>query len=93
MPKVNKQEWIADGWREHYSGFPPDLFYSGDGSMSPWESKPHLHANYSINGDLQSLTYKNAQGVNTYFFRYGSWQAGCAIAEPFSNQVRLIQAL
>lgn len=93
MPKVVKQEWIGDGWKEHYSGFPADLFYSGDASLSPWERKPHLHANYSINGDLQSLTYKNAEGVNTYFFQYGAWQAGCMIAEPFLTQVRLIQQL
>jgi len=93
MPTVNKEEFIDDGWKEHYSGYPADLFYSGDYSTSPWAVVPHLHVNYAISGELQSVTFKDVSGRNTYLFRYGSWSSTGWLPEPFLRQVQLIQQM
>jgi len=65
-----KFDLLSRGWVEHYSGFPADLFFSEKSSdREPWKTVPHLHINYAISGDLQSLTYKNSAKTNTYLYR------------------------
>ncbi|HMB93934.1 MAG TPA: hypothetical protein VKP65_24000 [Rhodothermales bacterium] len=68
MPNINSDALIGRGWKEHYSGFPADLFYAEAGGDSPWATTPHLHINYAIGGTLQSLTYKNTMNQNTYLY-------------------------
>ena len=73
MPTIKPADFTSRGWKEHYSGFPKDLFYAKDGVDNSWLTIPHLHVNYAIGGALQSMTYKNVSGVNTYLFSGGSW--------------------
>lgn len=77
MPKINKEDFTNRGWKEHYSGLPADLFYAPGAPDEPWATNPHLHLNYSMEGDLQSLTYKNARGENQQVYHHtqmGVWQ-------------------
>lgn len=71
MPIIEQGSFTARGWKEHYSGFPADLFYTGTKSDNPWAVKPHLHLNYAMGGSLQSLTYKDDAGQNHYIYICG----------------------
>ena len=84
MPKVVPDDFTQRGWKEHYSGFPKDLFYAKDGADDSWAKKPHLHVNYAIGGELQSVTYKDVSGVNTYLFVNGQWDSSKVLKLHFS---------
>ncbi|CAN5750493.1 hypothetical protein BH10BAC3_BH10BAC3_36370 [soil metagenome] len=84
MPTIKAIDFTARGWKEHYSGFPADVYYAGDGSDSPWKEKPHLHLNYAIGGELKSLTHKDTFGMNVYLYINGEWQASNLLKLYFS---------
>ncbi|MEP3052530.1 hypothetical protein [Ascidiaceihabitans sp.] len=95
MPTVTPASFTARGWREHYSGFPADLFFAA-GVGEPWALTPHLHVNYAIGGALQSMTYKNAVGQNTYLFQNGMWNdANISLfaASPLQPEIAFARAL
>lgn len=68
MKKIDPKDFIKRGWKEYDSGLPPDLFFSTPEDKEPWKSVPHLHLNYSIAGEMQSLTYKTKEGKNFYLY-------------------------
>jgi len=96
MPTIKPDAFTAHGWKEHYSGFPADLFYAGDGSNSPWELKPHLHLNYAIGGELKSLTHKDTFGSNIYLYINGEWQSSNVLKlyfSPLKAEITFVKSL
>ena len=94
MPKVTEEiiETLKEaGWVVYDSGFPPDLFFSVKGAGKPWADKPHLHLNYAIGGELQSLTWKNALGQNAYLFSRGEWLAFDGVPEALKTQAEWLK--
>lgn len=94
MPTLSKddiEKLKEAGWVEHYSGLPADLYFSGRGAHEPWSDKPHLHLNYAMGGSLQSLTWKNDQGSNTYLFERGEWLAFDTVPEELKPQVEWLK--
>ena len=95
MPKVSKEDVThlkEAGWVEHYSGLPADLYFSKRGAQEPWSDKPHLHLNYAIGGELQSLTWKSEQGNNTYLFQNGEWYSFQTVPEVLKPQAEWLKS-
>jgi len=96
MPNIEPADFTKRGWKEHYSGFPKDLFYTADGANNPWEKTPHLHVNYAISGALQSVTYKSPLGENTYLFINGKWNSSEVLKlhfSPFKSEITYLRGL
>jgi hypothetical protein len=96
MPIIIPESLTARGWKEYYTGFPADLFFAPLKTESPWEVMPHLHLNYAMGGELQSLTFKNSTGNNVYFFYNNNWQLGDLTmidAEAIKKEVAFISNL
>ena len=55
IEKLKKAGWVAS------DGLPPDLFFSSPGTEAPWNVIPHLHLNYTVQGQLKSLTWKTKE--------------------------------
>lgn len=94
MPKITEEDIETlkkAGWVVYDSGFPPDLFFSVKGAGTPWADKPHLHLNYAIGGELQSLTWKNDQGGNAYLFQREEWFAFDKVPEGLKAQAEWLQ--
>lgn len=83
MPKIVAKSFTDRGWQESDSGLPKDLFYAKSGDDFR-KTNPHLHVNYSMDGNLASMTYKNHLGQNTYLFINGSWDSSAVMNTHFS---------
>ncbi|SIR98332.1 hypothetical protein SAMN05878276_1386 [Aquipseudomonas alcaligenes] len=95
MPNISKEnieQLKQAGWVEHYSGLPADLYFSTRGADEPWSDKPHLHLNYAMDGSLQSLTWKNGDGQNSYLYRQGNWLAFGGVPEVLKSQAEWLKA-
>ena len=66
LTMVNQGGWVA-----HPDGLPADLFFSLSDSRTPWDSPPHLHLSYSMQGILMSVSYKSMDGQSHSLFNGG----------------------